>query len=337
MLRRLVCVLCLMFVLAVPVCVEAAEVPEFVNIGVFMELNPELIVEYEKLYEHYLGTKANLVIFSTSAEINQAIAGGSIDIGVIGTTGAALGISNGLGYETFWISYVIGSSEALVVHPNQEIQSLSDLIGKKVAVPFAGTTHYCLLNALVGAGVDPARVKLLNMKPAEINAAWRRGDIDATYIWYPLLGQLLDSGGKVLITSEDLVKQGVITADVQIVNKDFAKKYPNILVNYIRAQMYALNKYNNDYDSAIKEMAAVLGLDETTARELSRGFAYPTAEEQLGAQYFGTKEAKANLAEVLRSTAQFFAEQGMLSVVPPLETFQEAVTGEFIERALAEK
>ena len=38
--------------------------------------------------------------------------------------------------------------------------------------------------------VNPADVRILNMRPPEIAAAWERGDIDATFIWDPVLAQI---------------------------------------------------------------------------------------------------------------------------------------------------
>ena len=78
----------------------------------------------------------------------------------------------------------------------------SGLIGKKIATPFASTAHYSLLNALKLNGISEKDVELLDMQPADIYAAWQRGDIDAAYVWEPTLANLL-SDGKILLSSAD--------------------------------------------------------------------------------------------------------------------------------------
>jgi len=62
------------------------------------------------------------------------------------------------------------------------INSPQDLIGKKVATPFASTSHYSLLGALQHWKIKTNQIRLLNLKPPESNAAWRRGDIDAAFV-----------------------------------------------------------------------------------------------------------------------------------------------------------
>ena len=47
----------------------------------------------------------------------------------------------------------------------------ADLAGKAVAVPFVSTTHYSLLAALKHWGIDPASVRILNLRPPEIAVA----------------------------------------------------------------------------------------------------------------------------------------------------------------------
>ena len=84
---------------------------------------------------------------------------------------------------------------------------MKGLVGKKVATPFVSTSHYSLLAALKLAGVDPSKVKLVDLQPPDILAAWTRGDIDAAYVWSPTLDQL-KKDGTVLTTSTEVSKAG---------------------------------------------------------------------------------------------------------------------------------
>ena len=45
--------------------------------------------------------------------------------------------------------------------------------------------------ALEQAKINPADVQILNMRPPEVRAAWQRGDIQATFIWNPVLAESL--------------------------------------------------------------------------------------------------------------------------------------------------
>src|SRR4029078_531861 len=101
-----------------------------------------------------------------------------------------------------------------------------------------------LLYAMQKWGLNPPDAQVLNMRPPEIAAAWERGDIDATFIWDPVLTNV-KKNGKVLTTSGDICKQGACTFDGLIVTRKFAKENPDFMVALVKA----LAKADNDYRS----------------------------------------------------------------------------------------
>lgn len=121
---------------------------EVVNIATMNLVNGDLIAQYEKYYETELGVDVKLVNFDSGKDVNTALAAGSIDIAELGSAPTANGISSGLDYKVFWVGDILGSAESLVVKNDLNAKSLSDLKGKKIATPFASTSHYSLLNAL---------------------------------------------------------------------------------------------------------------------------------------------------------------------------------------------
>jgi taurine transport system substrate-binding protein len=112
-------------------------------------------------------------------------------------------------------------------------------------VPFVSTGHYSLLAALKHWNIDPSKVTVLNLAPPAIIAAWKRGDIDATYVWDPALG-VAKENGKVLITSGELAKFGAPTFDAWIVRKDFAEKHPEIVTAFAKVTLDAYADYRKD-------------------------------------------------------------------------------------------
>ncbi len=312
------------------------EVPEVVNLGVQTLITPELVARYEKIYEEYLGTEVNIIQFDSGVDVNKAFSSGSLDIASIGTSPVSIGIANDLGYEVFWFYDVIGSAESLIASKTSGAQTVEDLKGLKVATPFASTAHYSLLNAFSLAGIETSDVELLDMQPDDIYAAWKRGDIDAAYVWNPVLGELKKDGGQIIADSGKLAEQGIVTADLGVVRKEFAEKYPDVVTNYVKAQLYAYDIYSNDSDTAVEEIASVADISVEDAASQVNDFTYLSGEEQLKEAYLGTKNAKGKLAETLKATADFLAEQGSIESAPELSAFEEGITGEFIENALAD-
>ncbi len=100
-----------------------------------------------------------------------------------------------------------GENEALVARKASGITDVAGLKGKTVATPFASTSHYSLLAALEQAGLKASDVKLIDLQPQPILAAWQRGDIDAAYVWLPTLDELRETGVQ-LISSKEIAPAG---------------------------------------------------------------------------------------------------------------------------------
>src|SRR5580765_2169669 len=166
-------------------------------------MNPFRWVQQSGEIEKATGYKINWKQFGGGGDVIRAMASGDIAIGEVGSAGVATAISQGMDVELFWILEDIASAEALVAKNSSNIKTVADLKGKKVGVPFVSTTHFHLLYALELAGLKPTDVQILNMRPPEIAAAWTRGDLDATFIWDPVLAQV-KKDGTVLVTSGEL-------------------------------------------------------------------------------------------------------------------------------------
>ena len=301
---------------------------EEIKIGTMDLVNGDLVARAEKYYEEELGVKVQIVNFDSGKDVNTALAAGSIDVSELGSNPTALGISNDLKYDVVYIGDIIGSAESLAVRNGINIKSLKDLKGKKVATPFASTAHYSLLNALKQEGVKESDVNLLDMEPDDINAAWKRGDIDAAYVWYPVLNNLLKDG-KIITGSDKLGEKGIITADLVVARQDFAKANPELVTKYIKVLNKANELDQTDKDKVINDISDVLKISKDDAKFQRNGFEWILGEDQLKKEYLG-----GHISEVLKNTADFLAEQGSIKKAPDLKTFQEHVNTSYLEDAL---
>ena len=299
-----------------------------IKIGTMDLVNPDLVARKEKYYEKQLGVKVKIVEFDSGKDVNTALAAGSIDVSELGSNPTALGIGNGLNYDVIYIGDIIGSAESLVVKNNANVNSVSQLKGKKIAVPFASTSHYSLLNALKQAGLKESDVKLLDLEPNDIHAAWKRGDIDAAYVWYPVLNNLVKDG-KILTGSDKLAKQGIITADLVVARRDFAKSNKNLVVRYIKALNQANDLDQKNKEQSIKDISEILNISESDAKFQRNGFEWIDGKKQLSKEYLGE-----NIANVLKNTADFLKEQGSIKKSPTLKEYKDHVQTKYLKEAL---
>lgn len=289
--------------------------------------NGDLIVKHDGLLEAAFGEGVTIEwkLFDSGGSVNEAVLANAVDIGLVGSSPTSRGISSGIGYQVPWIFDVIGKAEALVVKNGTTI---ADLKGKTIATPFASTAHYSLLAALEDAGLSESDVKIIDSEPDAILAAWTQGDIDAAYVWNPVLAKLAADGGKVLITSEDLSKKGKTTYDLAVVTNSFASKYPAAVQIWVNQQHAAVLKIRNDAAGAAKAIAMELNITEAEAADQMSQLIFLDATEQAGADYLG-----GGLAANLYAAALFNKALGKIESVKEESEYQGAINSTFAKAA----
>ncbi|WP_049696778.1 taurine ABC transporter substrate-binding protein [Pseudomonas fulva] len=276
-------------------------------------VDPAKVSQVDGDYETATKASIDWRKFDNGADVITAVASGDVQIGYLGSSPLAAAATRKLPIETFLIATQIGAGEALVVR--DEIKTPQDLVGKKVAVPFVSTGHYSLLAALKHWNIDPAKVQIVNLAPPAIIAAWKRGDIDATYVWDPALGVAKETG-KVLITSGELGKAGAPTFDAWIVRKDFASKHPDVVRAFAQVTLQAYADYRKDPQAwlanqdNVAKLAKLSGAKPSDIPVLLQGNVYPLAADQASALGAPTTQA-------LTDTATFLKQQGKVEAVLP--------------------
>lgn len=312
-----------------------AAAPSELRIAYQLIPNGDLVVKDQGWLEAALpDTKITWVKFDSGADVNTAVIGGSIDIGTLGSSPVAAGLSEPMNvpYKVQWIHDVIGAAESLIVKNDAGVTDLAGLEGKKIGTPFGSTAHYSLLAALELDGVDPATVKLIDLQPPDILAAWQRGDIDGAYVWNPTLADL-KKDGTVLITSEELAGKGKLTADLSAVTNAVAEQYPEAVQAWVDQQNRAVQLYRTDPAAASEAVGRQLNISAADALAQMKDLIFLDASEQAGADYLGTPEAPGKLADNLESAAQFLKAQGSVQGVPALTVFQADLANQFVVAA----
>lgn len=311
----------------------SGEVEEVV-IGTQEMPNDEGIAKAKDLFEEKMGVKVKIVKFSSGKDVNNALVAKSIDFGLEGSTSTALAVASDIPVEMIWAHEILGDIESLAVRKSENIKSIKDLKGKKIAVPFATTSHYCLLRYMAAEGLTEKDITLLDMDTDSAYAAFKRGDVDAAWVWQPTLQKVLDAGGEILVSNGDAADKGYMTGNVEVVRKDFAEEHPDLVQKYIEALIEAETYYKENTDDAVSELAKALELTDADVKQQIAGATWPTAEEQLGEKYFGTSDKKGNWVDVLLDTANFLKDQKNINSVPDKSAYEEAVNPEYIEKAL---
>jgi taurine transport system substrate-binding protein len=282
--------------------------------------------------EKATGYKINWRMFAGGGDVIRAMASGDVQMGETGSSPLTAAASQGQDIKLFWISADIANAEALIARNASGINSMKDLAGKKVATPFVSTAHYQLMAGMKMDGVDPKSVNVMNMRPPEIAAAWERGDIDATFIWDPVLSKIKGTG-KTIATSGSIGKRGAPTFEGIVVNAKWAAANEPFMIAFVKA----LNRANEEYKATgkswtpdspqTKAMAKWTKADPKDVGAAMALYTFPTMAEQVSPTWLGGGAAKA-----MAGTAAFLKEQGRVQEVKP--DYGAFVTTVYVDKAM---
>lgn len=292
-----------------PAPTAAAEKP--VVIAYQAIIDPGKIAQANHAYEAATGKQIIWKKFSSGADVLTALAAGEADIANMGSAPFTIAASRGLPVEVFYISGIPDTAEALIVRNDRDPSG--GLAGKKIAVPFTSTAHYSLLATLAHLNIDEKSVQLINLRPAEIAAAWERGDIDAAYVWEPVLSQL-KANGQIRVSGRDVRAWGKPTYDLWVADSTFAALHPGVLEQFAVVTDREVRWYQQhknaiaDFPDITGKIAQLTGARPEDVAGVLAGNDYPALPEQ--AQTLTT-----TLADDLRNTALFLQQQGSIDSV----------------------
>ena len=301
-----------------------------VTIGVQSMFAPWKDAIAQKQFEQATGWDIQWRNFDSGGDVMMAMASGDVQVGVAGSSPIAAAVSRGVDAQLFWILDNIADAEALVVRNGSGIVAPQDLAGKTLAVPFVSTTHFHALFALEQFGLT-GKVKVINLQPSDIPAAWERGDIDAAFIWDPALGRLKQSG-HVLLTSGQLTDWGKATFDGLVVDKQFAaanapgmQAFTQVLQDSTAGYVKAPKSWTADSPQVII-VAKQSGAKPEEVPPVLALYQFPLASEQAGPTWLGGGAAKA-----LAATAEFLKAQKKIPALLP--DYSAAINPTFVQNA----
>jgi NitT/TauT family transport system substrate-binding protein len=224
-------------------------------------LGSQLVIAREKGYFKEAGLDAEIKFFPSGGDLVAAFVGGSVHMGSSGATPVT--ILRARPYPIEIVAQISDNSGAQQLIVKQNIRSLDELAGKKIAL-MRGTGSEALFNAIANAyGFDPAKAELINMGPSEMVQAFARGSVDAISVWEPNCTFARKTGnGKVLVSATQSFipgKEGMRRVHgehaILFSSQAFVRSQPNT----VRAVLTALLKATDFIEKNRTEAIAILG------------------------------------------------------------------------------
>lgn len=212
-----------------------------------------IVIKELKLLEKYLpktGKYANIEWkldwqnFTSGPPVTNGMVANKLQIGMMGDypllVNGATGQSN-RGNDTQLVAVIaynaFGAGNGVVVHKDSPYYDLADLKGKNVSVPFGSAAHGMTLQAMQERGWGDNFWNLVSQSPEVGTTNLQEKKIDAHGDFVPFAELLPYRGFARKIF--DGAQTKVPTFHGVVVRKDFADKYPEAVVAYIKALMEA--------------------------------------------------------------------------------------------------
>jgi NitT/TauT family transport system substrate-binding protein len=204
--------------------------------------------------------------FTSGAPITNEQIAGKLDFGVMADFPGSF---NGLahikaGRKSLFITVlsgsVNGSGNGIVVPTSSPIQSITELKGKTISVPFASTSHGMLLRAVKAQGWDAeSDVNIITQAPEVAGPALQANRIEAHADFVPFAELFPWRGYARKIYDGSQAKTP--TFHGALVDADYAQKYPEIVVAYLRASIEADQLIAKEPEKYSELIAKATGVD----------------------------------------------------------------------------
>lgn len=263
------------------------------------------------MYDEALGTKINWVSFDTGTAMSAAMASGDVQLSVSqGIPPFVVAASAGQDLQVVDVAVSYADNDNCVVRADHEIDkdSASELAGKKVAVPLGTAAHYGFLKQMEHFGVSLDSLEIVDMAPAEGEAALSQGAVDMACGWGGALRRMLDSGN-VLLTGAEKTELGILVFDATTAPASFVAQEGDMVAKFLAVTAEANAMWADEANRAkmLPVIAKDAGMSEDDAAATLSTFVFPTVDEQLSSAWLG-----GNAATFMKGVADVFVASGSI-------------------------
>ncbi|MCU0588229.1 MAG: ABC transporter substrate-binding protein [Syntrophobacteraceae bacterium] len=175
--------------------------------------------------------------FSSFAEMAEAFRAGHIEVAFIIAPLALALHQEGVPLKIVYIG--TRHESTLVVGSDSPIQSMRELVGKKVAVPIRYSGHLLALRRyLRETGLGESSVQLIEIPPPDMPAALATGSIDGYFVGEPFASRSVQSGlGRRLMDVEQIWPEFI--CNLMIVRDELIRSHPERVSRLVSAAVRA--------------------------------------------------------------------------------------------------
>jgi len=248
--------------------------PNTIRIGAFPNIThaQAMVGKANGWFDRALGpqVKVHWTSFNAGPSAIEALFAGAIDITYVGPNPAINGYVRSNGEALRVVAGAASGGASLIVRNDSGIRKPEDFHGKRVAIPqFGNTQDVALRNWLKNHALKTndkgGDVQIVPMANPDQLTLFLRKDLDAAWAPEPWATRLIhDGNGRLFVDERSLWPDGQFVIGLLVVNTRFLKAHPDLVKNWIRANV-DLTDWINAHQSEAKKL-----LNEQIQRETGK-------------------------------------------------------------------
>ncbi len=283
-----------------------------ITVGYFLEWPmPFQFAKAEGMYDEALGTEVKWVSFDTGTAMSAAMASGDVQLSVSqGIPPFVVATSAGQDLQAVDVAVSYADNDNCVVAAALEIDkdSAGELAGKKVAVPLGTAAHYGFLKQMAHFGVDVDGLTVVDMAPAEGQAALAQGAVDMACGWGGALRRMKESGN-ILLTGAEKMELGILVFDATTGPTSYIAENGDMVAKFLKVTAEANAMWADEANHAkmLPVIAKDAGMSEEDAASSLSTFEFPDVAGQLSDAWLG-----GTAQEFMKGVADVFVAAGSI-------------------------
>lgn len=219
------------------------------------------------------GVEVNWNDFESGPPMNESLASGSSDIGVMGDVPTVSSIAAGQKNEVVAMAADGAKSYTLLVSADSDIESCAELKGKKIGATVGSTGHNLIDKLLSQNNLDiNSDIELVNISMGDAATVLSTGAVDAVAVWEPNSTRLVADGtAKIIGVGEDC---GLLGVNPIIARAEYAQSNPEVIRVIIEQYARGVAELKDLDDETRNKVAEYLSIDADLLSEVASKYEY---------------------------------------------------------------
>jgi NitT/TauT family transport system substrate-binding protein len=244
-----------------------------------------------------------------------------------------VGLSEGVNGEMVAVLDESRGADGIVA--KQDITTVSDLRGKRIAVQPGFVNHFFLLYELQKAGIGPTDFQLVPLEPDTAFAALEAGEVDAAVTWEPHLSAVKGQTKFHVVMDTSYPQAQHIIFDNLLVRTDIGASRRNDVIELLKSWYEALDYMKRNQESTNKILGKVFDLPPQEIPKVLTGVWFPNWKQNISFMDDRPETGSGALA-IAQKVVELYTTVGVIRTPLSNDIVKQHIASVFLRQAFPE-